>query len=129
MEQTEVNVERQAEKPRAKVWAPIALVLLIAALIVVLLIVGSKILGKNDGKAPVLLAQQSSYSMYEERSDEVLLTYSITLRNDTGEDLTDFALRAELQSDYKSGYILAPEATVRRYADFYRESLDWLLRS
>ncbi len=57
--------------------------------------------------------------MFEERTDEVLLTYAVTLRNDTDTDMPDFALRAVLQSDYKSGYILSPDASVRIWGEQY----------
>ncbi len=119
MEQTAVNVEATTEKKK-KVWLPIAIVLFVAALVVALLIFGTKALHKNGNQpAPVMLAEQSHYSMFEERTNEVLLTYSVTLRNDTGADLTDFALRAVLQSDYKSGYLLSPDARVRMWGEQY----------
>lgn len=119
MEQTAVNVEQPTLKQK-KVWLPVAIVLLLAALVVIFLVFGTKAIQKNGGRpAPVMLAQQSHYSMYEERSGEVLLTYCVTLRNDTGEDLRDFSLRGELQSDYKSGYLLSPDAKVRRWGEQY----------
>ena len=119
MEQTAVNVGIPTENKR-KVWLPVVIVLLIAAAVVTLLILGTKALHKNGSQpAPVMIADQCHYSMYEERSTEVLLTYSVTLRNDTGEDLQDFALRAVLQSDYKNGYILSPDANVRMWGEQY----------
>ena len=119
MEQTAVNIENPTPKKK-NVWLPIAVVLGVAVLVVILLVVGTKALHKNGSQpAPVMLADQSNYSMYEERSDEVLLTYAVTLRNDTGKDLTDFALRAVLQSDYRSGYLLSPDAKVRMWGEQY----------
>ena len=119
MEQTAVNVETPNTQKR-KIWIPVAVVLGIAALVVALLAVGTRALHKNGSQpAPVMIADQCHYSMYEERSTEVLLTYSVTLRNDTGEDLQDFALRAVLQSDYKSGYLLSPDAKVRQWGEQY----------
>lgn len=119
MEQSPVTVETPTEGKK-KVWLPIVIVFGAAALVLILLIVGTKALNKNGAQpAPVMLAQSSHYSMYEERTNETLLTYSVTLRNDTGEDLTDFALRAVLQSDYKSGYLLSPDASVRQWGQQY----------
>lgn len=115
MEQTALPVEAPKKK---SVWLPIAVVLGIAALVVVLLALGTRAVRKNGTQpAPVMLAQQCHYSMYEERSDEVLLTYSVTLRNDTGKDLTGFAMRGVLQTDYKNGYILSPDAKVRMWGE------------
>lgn len=115
MEQTAVNAVPKTARNK-KVWLPVVIVLAIAALVVVLFALAPKMLDKDYGRpAPVMLVKQSSFSMYEERPDEVLLTYSVTLRNDTGSDLPEFALRAELQSDYKSGYILSPNASVRMW--------------
>ena len=101
-----------------KVWLPIAVVSLVLALALVLLIFGVKMLGKNGSQpAPVMLANRSHYEMYETRTDTVLLTYSVTLRNETGHDLQDFALRGVLQSDYKSGYLLSADASVRQWGE------------
>ena len=119
MERSAVNVESPAPKKK-NVWLPVAVVLGFAVLVVVLLVVGTKALHKNGSQpAPVMIASESRYSMFEERSDEVLLTYSVTLRNDTDEDMSDFALRAVLQSDYENGYILSPDASVRMWGEQY----------
>ena len=99
-----------------KVWLPILLVFGIAALLLVLLIVGTKVLSSGSRQsAPVLIAEQSHYEMYEIRTGEILLTYEITLQNNTGSDLTDFAMRGVLQDDYKSGYLLDSAATVKEW--------------
>lgn len=106
--------------PRRKVWLPVVIVLAIAAAVVAILVFGMRSLHNGSGQsAPVMVRSSSHYSMYEERSGEVLLTYAVTLRNDTGKDLQDFSLRAELQSDYKSGYLLSPDATVRMWGEQY----------
>ena len=119
MEQAVPTAVTPIEKKK-KVWLPILVVLLIAALVVVLLIVVTNALHKNGSRpAPVMISGESHYAMYEERSDEVLLTYSVTLRNDTDEALDGFALRAVLQSDYKSGYLLSPDARVRQWGEQY----------
>lgn len=112
------EVKPNASAGKKKVWAPIVIVsiLLIGALVA--LVMGMQRIGQNGSQpAPVLLADRSHYEMYETRPDSVLLTYSVTLRNDTDEELRDFALRATLQSDYKSGYLLSPEATVRKWGE------------
>ena len=107
-----------APADKKKVWLPIVIVCVVLIAALVALIVGMQKVGQNGSQAaPVMLAQSSHYEMYETRSDSVLLTYSVTLRNETDEDLCDFALRATLQSDYKSGYLLAPEASVRKWGE------------
>ena len=119
MEQTAVNAPVSTEKKK-KVWLPVVIVLALAALVVTLLILGTRALHKNVSQpAPVMLAESCRFSMFEERPDEVLLTYSVALRNDTGTDLTDFALRGVLQTDYKSGYLLSPDAKVRMWGEQY----------
>ena len=114
--ENEVNTPEQGNKK--KVWIPIVIVIVVLAAVLAALFFGMHRLGQNGSQpAPVLLAGSSHYEMYETRPDSVLLTYSITLRNDTDEDLRDFALRATLQSDYKNGYLLSPEATVRQWGE------------
>ena len=119
MERTAVSVGQTPEKKK-KIWLPVGIIFVLAAVVVALLVLGTKALHRNGSRpAPVMLSQSSHFSMYEERSDEVLLTYAVTLRNDTGEDLEDFALRAVLQSDYKNGYLLSPDAKVRMWGEQY----------
>ena len=119
MEQTAAYAE-QATGKKKKVWPPVVIVIVLAAAVVTLLALGTNALRKNGTQpAPVMVAKSCHFSMYEERSDEVLLTYSVTLRNDTGADLEDFALRGVLQSDYKSGYLLSPDAKVRMWGEQY----------
>ena len=119
MKQTALPVEPAPEKKK-KVWLPIVIVLILAALVVTLLALGTKALHKNGSQpAPVMVAQSSHFSMYEERTNEVLLTYSVTLRNDTDKDMPDFALRGVLQPQYKNGYILSPDASVRMWGEQY----------
>lgn len=119
MERTALPAEQATEKKK-KVWLPVVLVLLLAAAVVTLLILGTKALHQNGAQpSPVMLAQSSHFSMYEERTDEVLLTYAVTLRNDTDTDLDDFALRGVLQSDYRSGYLLSSDAKVRMWGEQY----------
>ncbi len=119
MEQTAAGVGQTPAKKK-KIWLPVGIILILAAAVVALLVLGTRALHQNGSHpAPVMLAQSSRFSMYEERSDEVLLTYSVTLRNDTDEDLRDFALRAVLQSDYKKGYLLSPDAKVRMWGEQY----------
>jgi hypothetical protein len=119
MEQTTAHAEQAAGKKK-NVWLPVGIILILAAAVVALLALGTRALHKNGSHpAPVMLAQSSHFSMYEERPDEVLLTYCVTLRNDTDEDLGDFALRAVLQSDYKKGYLLSPDAKVRMWGEQY----------
>lgn len=119
MGQTDVTVGTSRRQKR-RIWMPVAVVLAIAAAVVALLTFGTKMLHKSDIRtAPVMVKTSSHFSMYEERSDTVLLTYTVTLRNGTNKDLSDFALRAELPSDYKSGYLLSPEASVRMWGEEY----------
>lgn len=105
----------EERKHNKKVWLPILIVFGVVVLLLVLLIAGVKTLSAGGKTAPVLLADQSHYEMYEIRTGEILLMYEVTLRNDTGNDLTDFAMRGVLQEDYKSGYLLDPAATVREW--------------
>lgn len=106
----------RAYRTDKKIWLPILIVFGIVALLLVLLVVGTKVLSADGSQnAPVLLAEQSHYEMYEIRSGEILLTYEITLQNNTGSDLVDFAMRGILQDDYKSGYLLDSAATVREW--------------
>ncbi len=119
MERTAVSVGQTPEKKK-RVWLSVGIILVLIAAVVALLVLGTKALHRNGSRpAPVMLTQSSHFSMYEERSDEVLLTYAVTLRNDTGEDLPDFALRGVLQSDYKNGYLLSPDAKVRKWGEQY----------
>ena len=107
-----------ASAGKRKVWVTIVIVCVVLLAALVALIIGMQRIGQNGSQpAPVLVAESSRYEMFETRPDSVLLTYSVTLRNDTQEDLRDFALRATLQSDYKSGYLLSPEATVRKWGE------------
>ena len=102
----------EAPKKRS-VWVPIAVVGGVAIVLLALLIAGTRLLSANSSvEAPVLLTDGSEYRMYELRNSDVLLSYTITLRNPTDEDMT-FALRAVLAQDAKSGYLTSENATVR----------------
>ncbi|MBQ7541708.1 MAG: hypothetical protein IJT44_05390 [Clostridia bacterium] len=105
--------------PKKKnVWLPIVVIVGVLAVLLALLIVIVGKVGQNGSQpAPVMVAGSSHFEMYETRTDTVLLTYSITLRNETDQDLRGFALRGVLQTDYNKGYILSPEATVRQWGE------------
>ena len=102
----------EAPKKRS-VWVPIAVVGGVAVVLLALLITGTRLLAENSSvTAPVLLTDGSEYRMYELRNNDALLSYTITLRNPTNEDMT-FTLRAVLAQDAKSGYLSSENATVR----------------
>lgn len=110
------DVKTTADPGKKKVLRRIGILCTGAAVLLALLVIGIHLLNGNSNRpAPVLVADKSHYEMFEVRTGEVLLSYQITLRNETGEDLNDFALRAMLQQDYKSGYILSPAASVRQW--------------
>ena len=114
-------MEKETNRPIPKkknVWLPIVSIVGVLIVMLVLVIVGvGKIGQKGSQPAPVMLAESSHYEMYESRNDTVLLMYSVTLRNDTDKELKDFALRGVLQADYQNGYILSPDATVRKWGE------------
>lgn len=98
-----------------KVWLPIVIVGVAAVVVLVLIILGTRMLASNGTKpAPVMLRDESEYVMYESRTGEVLMTYRVTLQNNTGSAIENFALRALLEEDYKSGFVLSSDATVRK---------------
>ena len=108
-------MDTAARKDR-RVWLHIGvifgvLVVLLAGVILVALALSS---GAKQ-EAPVMLREQCAYEMYEIRTGEVRLTYRITLQNNTGKDLVDFAMRGVLRDDYKSGYLLNADASVEQW--------------
>ena len=110
------DVRTISETGKKKTLRRILILFAAAVVLLVLLVLGLKLLSRQSSQpAPVLVAEKSHYQMFEVRNNEILLGYEITLRNETGKDLEDFALRATLQEDYKNGYILSPNASVRQW--------------
>lgn len=112
------DVKTISESGKKKTLRRIVILCSAIVILLVLLIAGLRLLsGHNSSNrpAPVLIAEKSHYQMFEVRTNEILLGYEITLRNDSDEALEDFALRGTLQEDYKSGFILDPNASVRQW--------------
>lgn len=111
--ETNVNISRKKDK---RAWVHIGIILGVVAVVLVGLIVGTVMFSRGGSQsAPVMLREQCAYEMYEIRSDTVRLTYRITLQNNTGTDLVNFAMRGVLREDYKSGYLLDDKASVEQW--------------
>ncbi len=67
----------------------------------------------GDAPAPVAIADECHYESYEIRTGEIYLYYTVTLKNTTGADIDNFSLRAVFEKDYKSGYLLGADASVK----------------
>lgn len=112
------DVKTISEAGKKKTLRRIVILCSAIVILLVLLILGLRLLsghGSINQPAPVLIAEKSHYQMFEVRTGEILLGYEITLRNDSDKDLEDFALRGTLREDYKSGFILDPNASVRQW--------------
>ena len=103
-----------APDKKRSVWVPVIIVSAAAVVLLVLLIVGARLLSSGSSvSAPVLEAEGSAYRMYELRNRDVLLTYSVRLRNETDKDMEGFTLRAVLPQDRKIGFLFDENGTVR----------------
>lgn len=104
-----------AKKDR-RIWVQIGVIFgVLLVLLAVVILVAAALTSGAKQDAPVMLREQCAYEMYEIRTGEVRLTYRITLQNNTGKDLVDFAMRGVLREDYKSGYLLNSEASVEQW--------------
>lgn len=104
-----------ANEKNGKSGIKIAILLVSVVAVVVLIVVGivKIVTSPASAPAPVVIADESHYEMYEIRTQEICLYYTITLKNTTGQDIDNFALRGVFEKDQKSGYLLDANATVK----------------
>ena len=93
----------------------VAILIMALITVVVVLVVGivKVVSSPGNAPAPTVLADECHYQSYEVRNNDIYLYYTITLKNTTGNDIDNFALRAVFEKDHKSGYLLGADASVK----------------
>ncbi len=94
----------------------IAVLIICAVAVVAAIVIGivKVVSSPGNAPAPVAVADECHYESYEVRTGEIYLYYTVTLKNTTGADIDNFSLRAVFEDDYKSGYLMGADASVKQ---------------
>ncbi|MCR5485102.1 MAG: hypothetical protein K6F09_05865 [Clostridiales bacterium] len=101
-----MNEGKETNKKKIIIIAVCVVSVVLIAVCAILIIKGLS----SSSSAVSMDTAKSGYLQYEVRNYRVLLSYDITLKNNSDEDLKDFKIRGVFKSDYASGYILDQNA-------------------